>query len=398
MIEVSEARGIIASHVRDFGTEKVALGAALGRVLREDLVADRDFPPFDRVTMDGIAIKFDNYLRGLRTFQVAGIAPAGAPQQQAVSGEVCLEVMTGAILPVGLDTVIPYEKIAIADGKATLDTDEVVAGMNIHRQGSDRQKQTTIVGAGRIISPAEIGVASTVGNAQLAVSCLPKTLIISSGDELVEVEETPAAHQIRQSNVYQIKSVLSTFGIKADRAHLTDDYDLIVKKLEGFVNDYDLIALSGGVSKGKFDWIPKALDAVGVTKHFHKIKQRPGKPFWFGSVADDTTIFAFPGNPVSSFMCLQQYLLPWLRSCLQLPGEPSKWATLGEDIDFKPDLTYFLQVSIGYSPQEGLVAMPINTNGSGDLASLVDADAFVELPRGKDTFKKGETYPIKFYR
>ncbi len=398
MMTVEEARSIITDHVRDFGKEQVPLGMAMGRVLRQEVVADRDFPPFHRVTMDGIAIRYEEYQEGERIFGIAGVAAAGAPLQSSHTKGECLEVMTGAMLPAGLDTVIPYEKVEINDGRATVVTDEVNHGMNIHRQGSDRQAHDAIVTSGRVISPAEIGVAATVGYSNITVSKLPRTLIISSGDELVEVEETPEAHQIRQSNVHQIQSVLATYGITADRAHLVDDYDTIVEKLRGYVLEYDLIALSGGVSKGKFDWLPKALDAVGVTKLFHRIKQRPGKPFWFGTVPGQVTVFAFPGNPVSSFMCLQQYLMPWLRACLQLPSEPTIWATLADDVHFKPDLTYFLQVAIGHNDTGGLSARPVLGNGSGDLASLVDADAFVELPRGRDTFKKGEVHKVRYYR
>jgi molybdopterin molybdotransferase len=181
-------------------------------------------------------------------------------------------------------------------------------------------------------------------------------------------------------------------------AHLQDDYDTIVDKLRALLNDYELIILSGGVSKGKFDFLPQALEELGVEKHFHRISQRPGKPFWFGSYEDKSTVFAFPGNPVSSFMCMQRYFKTWLNHSLQIEHLNTPYAVLGADVHFKPNLTYFLEVKLNFSPTGEIIALPVKGNGSGDLANLVDADAFIELPMGRDDFSKGEKYPILTYR
>ena len=224
-----------------------------------------------------------------------------------------------------------------------------------------------------------------------------RLFIISSGDELVNIDQTPLPHQIRRSNVYRLKTVLKHYHIKADMAHLLDDYEAIVEKLRSYLSTYELIILSGGVSKGKFDFLPKALEELEVEKHFHRIAQRPGKPFWFGSKGK-ATVFAFPGNPVSSFMCMQQYFKPWLDQSLQLKSEVQPKAVLGTDVNFKPDLTYFLEVKLDYTENGQLIANPVKGNGSGDLANLVDADAFIVLPRGRELFQKGEVHPIIFYR
>ena len=398
MITVEEAQNIIAKTIYDFGIEEIPFAEAVGRVLREDLFADRDLPPYHRVTMDGIAIQYQSFEKGNRSFKIEGVAPAGSPQMTLQHGDNCLEVMTGSILPNNADTVIRYEDLDIKDGIVNVLLQDLTKKQNVHRKGEDRLQNSKIVSAGKIISPAEIGVAATVGKSMLKVTRLPKAIIISTGDELVEIDKKPLAYQIRKSNVHRLKATLKQNGIHADTAHLNDDMDEILKELKVILEKYGIVIMSGGVSKGKFDFLPEALNSLGVQQLFHKIKQRPGKPFWFGKAPTGATVFALPGNPVSSFMCTQIYFVPWLKRCLQLPEPVFPTAILQRDTNFKPDLVYYLQVKISYNNQGQILAMPVDGNGSGDLANLVDADAFLRLPRGKDLFEKGEYFPIIFYR
>ena len=398
MISIEQAMELIFQTVKDFGVEDIPLQETIGRVLREDLVADRDFPPYDRVTMDGIAIHYDAFQKGQKTFPIQGIAAAGAAQMTLIHIEDCLEVMTGSILPNNTNTVIRYEDLLIENGAATIVLETLIEGKNVHLKGNDRLQGSLISTSGKKISPAEIGVAATIGKNHLKVSRLPKVVIISTGDELVAVHETPLPHQIRKSNVYTIKAALQDFGMDADLFHLMDDRDLILENLKEVIEKYDVLILSGGVSKGKYDFLPEALETLQVNKLFHKVKQRPGKPFWFGQANDGTVVFALPGNPVSSFMCTQTYFFPWLNKCLQLPPSTLPTAILQQDYTFRPDLTYFLQVKIDYDQEGRILATPVEGHGSGDLANLVDADAFLKLPRGKELFEKGEVYPVYFYR
>ena len=398
MITVEEAQNIISKTIFDFGIEEIPFAKAVGRVLREDLFADRDLPPYDRVTMDGIAIQYQSFEKGNRSFKIEGVAPAGSPQMTLQHGDNCLEVMTGSILPNNADTVIRYEDLDIKDGIVSVLLENLRNKQNVHRKGEDRLQNSKIVSAGKVISPAEIGVAATVGKSMLKVTRLPKAIIISTGDELVEIDEKPLDYQIRKSNVHRLKATLKHHGITADTAHLNDDMDEILKELKVILEKYEVVIMSGGVSKGKFDFLPEALNSLGVQQLFHKIKQRPGKPFWFGKAPTGATVFALPGNPVSSFMCTQIYFVPWLKRCLQLPEPVFPTAILQRDTNFKPDLVYYLQVKISYNNQGQILAMPVDGNGSGDLANLVDADAFLRFPRGKDLFEKGECFPIIFYR
>ena len=397
MITVQEATRIVLQHILNFEEETVPLYQSNGRILRENLVADRDFPPFDRVSMDGIAICFEAFAAGQRAFPIEGMQAAGAPQQVLTQKNNCLEVMTGAILPQGADTVIRYEDIEIRDGQAVVFIEEISHRQNIHGRGTDRLRGDLIVPAGRRISPAETGVAATVGKDELKAVRLPRVAVISTGDELVEVHETPLPHQIRKSNVHTMAAVLANWGIEAQLMHLQDDREEIESTLAGCLKTYDALLLSGGVSMGKFDYVPEALERLGVRQLFHKVSQRPGKPFWFGK-GERTVVFAFPGNPVSSFMCLHRYFQPWLRAGWGLAPFETKYAVLAEDYFFKPDLTYFLQVKLNYREDGMLTARPVTGQGSGDLANLTDTDAFMELPKERQHFKKGEVFPVCTFR
>lgn len=397
MISVEQAESIIKESSAEFGAEEVSLSTAIGRVLQEDWHADRDLPPYDRVTMDGIAISFDAFKSGRRSFPIHGIAAAGAPQMTLSLPGHCLEVMTGSIMPIGVDTVVRYEDLTIADNIATVNVDQIRAKQNVHFKGEDRKTGDLVVKKHTIISPAEIGVGASIGKTDVIVARLPKIMVISTGDELVKIDQKPEQHQIRRSNVYRLSTTLNTYGIHADTDHIIDNKADIASKLESYLHDYDAIILSGGVSKGKFDYLPEVLGQLGVTKLFHKIAQRPGKPFWFGKYKDQCTIFALPGNPVSSFLCMQRYFVPWLQHSLNISTKIPH-ALLNANVHFKPDLTYFLQVSLVYNDDGQIVASPQKGNGSGDLANLTAADAFLELPRGRNQFLKGEAFPFYRYR
>ncbi|MEO1449278.1 MAG: molybdopterin molybdotransferase MoeA, partial [Bacteroidota bacterium] len=398
MIPVQEALQHILSRTGQPEIVNLPLAEAYGHILAEPLVADRDFPPFDRVTMDGIAIRYADYAAGMRHFDVTGVGAAGSPQIEMGPSGTCVEIMTGAMCPAGADCIIRYEDVTFENETASLRKEaKVREGQNIHRQGSDRPQGATVVAPGQRIAAPEIGVAATVGKATLAVKRMPTAVVISSGDELVPITETPRAFQIRKSNIHRIQAILAGWGIASEAAHLLDEADQMRETLRGLLERHQMVIISGGVSKGKFDFMPQVLTDLGVEKHFHKIRQRPGKPFWFGTTPTGTAVFALPGNPVSSFMCTLRYIQPWVEASLgQVPTE--RYAVLGRDIEFRPELTYFAQVALRSEADGRLMAYPVEGHGSGDLANLVDADAFIELPEGKDVYKAGEVYRVFGFR
>lgn len=398
MISTQEALEIIATCQSDFGVETIDLMNGIGRVLREDWKSDRDMPPYDRVAMDGIAIDFAHYERGKRSFPIVGIAAAGASQKILTDKHTCIEVMTGAVLPTGCDTVIRYEDIEINEGQAFIQIDSVRYQQNIHFRAKDRLVGDIIVPAGTVISAAEIGIGASIGRTQISVARLPKVMVISTGDELVDIDVEPEDYQIRKSNVYQLLAILKSHHIDGATDHINDDIPLIREKLTHYIETYDAILLSGGVSKGKYDYLPEVLEEIGITKLFHRIKQKPGKPFWFGQYRNRCTVFAFPGNPVSSFLCMNKYYFHWLH--LSLHHKPIEYLTavLTEDVEFEPALTYFLEVKLDYNFHSQVLAIPMKGNGSGDLANLLDADAFLELPADRSKFSAGESFPVIRYR
>lgn len=395
MITVAEAEQIIQDHVADFGTEVVPFEAALGRVLAEDVVADRDLPPCHRVTMDGIAIRFAAFERGLRAFTVKGTVAAGHTPVEITADDECVEIMTGAALPASVDSVVRYEDVKIHNGIASITVDAIRDGQNVHRKGRDKKQGEVVAFAGQVIDSTLVSMAASVGMEKLLVSKLPCVVIISTGDELVEVDEQPTSYQVRHSNNYTVMAVLrELFGIRADKLHLPDEPEVMRRELERCLAAYDVLILSGGVSAGKFDYLPGILEDLRVKKLFHKVQQRPGKPFWFGIHEAVTHVFAFPGNPVSTFMCLHRYFVPWLLASLKSKVVSRKYAVLDKDVTFQAPLQYFMQVKITVSEQGQLLAMPMEGNGSGDFANLLDTDAFMELPQEQSNFKKGEVYRI----
>ncbi len=396
-IPYEKALSILEEHKGNFPIESRDLEECIGAYLAEDLIADRDFPPFDRVTMDGIAIVYDTFKNGKRVFPIESVAAAGTPQLTLNDTQNCIEVMTGAIMPNGVDTVIRYEDLELTEGSATINLDALRHKQNVHFKGIDIAQGTVIVSKGKQLSSAEINIAAAVGKAKLEVRQMPKVVIFSTGDELVPVHETPELHQIRRSNIYGIQATLKEWGVLAKLEHLADDKEEMLGTISELLKEYDLFIFTGGVSKGKFDYLPDVLEELKVTKHFHKIQQRPGKPFWFGSNTEGKKIFALPGNPVSSFVCVYMYLHFWLQKSLGIKQEVLH-VKLKNDVEFKPDLVYFLEATIESTPDGTLVAEAIKGNGSGDFANLVKTDGFLILPQNKSQFFANEVYPFVSYR
>ena len=394
MITVEEADKIIQSQAKDFGTESIPFEDALGRVLAEDLFADRDLPPYNRSTLDGIAIKYNSLKKGIRSFHIKATQAAGDVPVEISNADECIEIMTGAALPNSADTVIGYEDVEIKNGIAFIKEKLINSRQGVHEKGKDKLKNELVAEKNRIITPALISMAASVGKSKLLVKKLPKAVVVSSGDELVNVDAMPSPFQIRRSNNYAIAAALKKYNVNADMLHLPDDPEIIKQKIDECLQKYDVIILSGGISMGKFDYIPKALEELSVHKLFHKVKQRPGKPFWFGAHDNGAVVFALPGNPVSTFMCLYRYVFPWLKASLGLILAETRYAILAADFSFKPALQYFLQVKLVFDNEGRLLAKPVEGNGSGDFANLLNADAFMELPLEQNNFTKGEVFRI----
>jgi molybdopterin molybdotransferase len=212
----------------------------------------------------------------------------------------------------------------------------------------------------------------------------------------VDIPDTPLPHQIRRSNSYMLQAALASHGITTEIFHLADDKDLIRQKVSELLDTFDALILNGGVSEGKADFVPTVLAELGVEKLFHKVAQRPGKPFWFGKSPEGKVVFALPGNPVSTFVCCYKFVLGWLKVAQM--SSLSVRATLTEPVFFSPELTYFVPVSTHYANDGRLLATPLQGSGSGDFANLLDCDGFLELPAERTDFKVGEVFELIGFR
>lgn len=392
MITFKEALQHIIAQKKDLGTEMVDLLQANGRILAQPIVADRDFPPFHRATMDGIAINSATFRHGSRSFPISDIQPAGHPQKELAHAQHCIEIMTGAMLPANTDAVIRYEDLVISDGVAQIQIEEVSEFQNVHLQGTDEQAGNALVQIGATITPAVVAIIASVGMQSVSVYRLPNVAVCSTGDELVDIAHQPQAHQIRQSNNYMLLAALQQHGINAPKYHLPDDAEAMATQLGVILQHYDAILFSGAVSKGKFDFLPQVLQQLGMQTIFHSIAQKPGKPFLFGKLQNGTLLFGFPGNPVSTWVCYQLYFKTWLYQSLNIPL-PLKKAVLGTTVTFKPVLTHHMLVQLHY--QDGqLVAMPVDTSTSGDMVNLMQGDGILSLPADRTSFDAGEVFDV----
>jgi molybdopterin molybdotransferase len=392
------AEKLIFDAIPLFYREDCAIAEAHGRVLRSDIRADRDLPPFDRVTMDGFALRAGALANGNRRFLVQATQAAGMrPFTLGPEATACIEVMTGSVVPEGADCVVPYEEtVREGDWMVASPAADTAPGRNIHRRGSDHRSGDVIVRSGVRLTGRQIAVAASCGNPALAVTHSPKVAVISTGDELVEVDGLVAAHQIRRSNDHAIRAALIKAGYpRADRFHMRDIRHEIEHMLWHILAEYDIVLITGGVSKGKFDFLPSELGRQGVKKIFQGVAQRPGKPFWFGLSGRLTPVFALPGNPVSAYTCLHRYVLPALDHASGFIPRPLLMAALAEPVVFKPNLACLLPVRVSSGPRAELLATPAPVNSSGDFSGLVDTDGFVELPAQQDEFPAGYLAPFR---
>jgi molybdopterin molybdotransferase len=394
MISTSQAEDIIRSSVTLLDAQSRPLEQLHGAILREPIAATRDQPPFDRVTMDGIAFTSAS---SRRSFRIAGTQAAGTRQMILANDDACFEVMTGAVVPTGCDCVVPIERLTIADGEATLADDVVVTpGMNIHTRGLDCRAGEALLEPGTRLGPAEVAIVASAGLARAQVSRQPSIMVISTGDELIEPGEPVTDWQIYRSNAYAVMASLQQRGYsQISHDHLPDDPQFLSERLRSHLQTHDVLVLSGGVSMGKFDYVPQTLDALGVKVAFHKVAQRPGKPLWFGVGSQGQAVYALPGNPVSTLISLTRYVYPGLARATGEEVAPMPRIALADAFEVKVPLTFFLPVKLSTDAAGHICALPQPTKGSGDFTSLKGTDGFVEIA-GPAKLERGAQ--VTFYR
>jgi molybdopterin molybdotransferase len=398
MLTPAEAEQLIGQHFAALPVESLPLAQCAGAVLREDIHAERDHPPFDRVAMDGIACDSSAVRGGLRRLRIQAMQAAGEPPFSLAARDACIEVMTGAVLPANCDAVIPVERLQIREGMAELDADiRVEPGQNVHRRASDSRKGALLLSIGTRLNAPEVAIAASAGLARVHVSGQPTIAVISTGNELIEPGQPILPHQIRRSNAYGIAAALHRHGFRRiGDDHVPDDAGELHQRLKFHLDTHDVLILSGGVSMGRLDLVPHALAELGVRAVFHRVAQRPGKPLWFGTAASGTAVFALPGNPVSTLICLARYVIPALFAAMGQSARTAEKTALAEAVTVNSALAFFLPVRVDTDERACQRATPCPTHGSGDFTALAGTDGFIELPPGPATYPEG--FVTRLYR
>ncbi len=410
MISVAEADAVISKAVKESYAErvyvqpyqKVSLESSLGRTMTEDLLADRDQPPFDRVAMDGLSIKFDPAVLDQTLNKVAYLQAGspnifGSPWTQANDA---LEVMTGAALIEPWNTIIPWEDLDQV-GTDNLGSWRIKAGLrvredqHIHHRASDYAAGQNLLQSGTTIGPAHIHLLASNGVSNVSVYRQPQIALVSTGDELVAVEDTPLPHQIRRSNLIAIAAALHRLGLTSKyNAHAIDEREDLHTKLALALQTCDIVIVSGAVSMGSFDLVPSILQELGCSCLFHKIAQKPGKPLWFGKGPHGQLIFALPGNPVSSLVCFRRLVLPWI--CPALNAANMLHLPLAEDCNpAHSGFTRFAPACLvdqGFGPSQLSLG---KAQGSGNFFSLIPSDGIVEIPPNDKPYPAGSV--VRFF-
>ena len=386
------AQEAIDSRVTPFPAELRPLEECIGQVLRQDVYAERDNPPFDRVCMDGIAVNSGALARGLRRFTIEATQAAGSPVLTLSHSENAVEVTTGAMLPKGTDCIIPMEEYEIAAGAAALKAVDIVGEpfRNVQRQGADSHPGVPMLASGTVLGAPEIAVVASAGLAEVQVSRQPRFMVVSTGNELIEPGRPIQEHQVRRSNAYAIVAALRRRGftnVKND--HILDDERMLHDRLKQHLEERDVMIVSGGVSQGKFDLVPQALQRLGVEEVFYQVAQRPGMPMWFGIGPAGQVVFGLPGNPVATLVCLIRYVAPAMLAAMGAPRTPVEPIALAKSVTFHRNVTYFLPVKARYDGLGRAIALPRPPNGPGDFLALTEADGFVELPPRAEGFPEG---------
>lgn len=388
MISVEEAQSLILANTSSLGDEAIDLAQALGRVLVEDVVADRDYPPFHRAAMDGFAFRWADVMEhDIRSFTIAGELFAGYDFTDEIPQGHCLKIMTGASTPPYLDCIVQIELTAISADGTTVSFPNVPLrkGQNIAKKGEDCKEKEIILKKGTFIRPTEIGILAVLGKQKCMVQRTPKIAIISTGDELVPVGQPISTFQIRDSNAFVLQAFFQSLQTPVARKEIVKDNKEALSQLIKEVTDYDIVVLSGGVSMGAADYVPQILAANNVEKIFHKVQLKPGKPIWFGKSLKGGLFFGLPGNPLSCQVCFKLFIEPAVRQMVGLPKQTKNLLPFMATRKQKVKLNEYIPVHLKDDEIH-----PVAFNGSGDVTSVLGSTGIALHPIDKNDLEAGD--------
>ena len=389
MIDFRLAQKIILDQARSFGKETVPLEEAFGRVLAEPILADRDYPPFNRATMDGYAVRHSDLEQGIREFSIAETLFAGDLSVRPIGSGECYKIMTGAAVPADADMVIRREDVTETEEQIRINAPAPGSWrpfLNISRQGEDLSSGAIVIDKPCRCEPAIMGLLATLGQSMVTVARLPRVALLTTGNEVVAAGAPVSPVQIRNSNRWLLEAALKKSGVGiASYGHAPDDPEFLRKALATVLSS-DILIVTGGVSAGDADYVPGTLEGLGAKKLFHKIAIRPGKPVWCGLTPSGGIIFALPGNPFSCLVGFALLIVPYLHGCLGLEPPQPLGLTMGTARTRRTPLDEFFPVRWEGSPAR---LIPVAFNGSGDIRLGRQADALALHPAGSGDLAEG---------
>jgi len=397
MIEPQEGRRIILDSIEVLGGERVGLENALGRVCMEEVPSPIDIPPWDNTAMDGFAVRAAD-TRGASpdspvTLEVLEDLPAGYVAGQAVGPGQAIRIMTGAPMPEGSDAVLRREDARFGNGSVEV-LIEVPPGKDMRLCGEDVRQGSVVVEAGRVLTPADLGMLASVGRGAVTVRQRPRVAVLSTGDELVEAEQPLGPGQIRNSNSYTLYGQIQAMGAVPIKLGIArDTREDLEEKLKWGLSCHALIT-TGGVSVGDFDYVKEVLQHLGSEMAFWRVAMRPGRPFAFGRIGGIPT-FGLPGNPVSSMVSFEVFVRPALRKMMGHARlyRPMIKAVLDNPLETKGGYTYFLRVAVRV--EDGRYrADSTGPQGSGILRSMTVANGLAVVPKEKPVYQAGEEVEV----
>lgn len=389
MITFEQAKTIVASAASSLSTERTPLAKSLRRVLAEDVSSDVDMPPFDKSAMDGFACRIADLERELKIVEEI---PAGKAPEVMIGPNQCARIMTGGMVPKGADFVLMKEHVQYLD-KSTIRCTQKNTNENICYRGEDVKTGDVVLPAGTLLGPAHLAMLAAVGCNEPVVYKQPRVAIISTGDELVEPDQTPPAGKIRNSNGHQLIAQVSQLGLVADYLGIIpDEKAVLLRTLDAAISNHEAVLITGGVSVGDYDYIPAVLQQLQVDTIFHGMNVKPGKHLVFGK-KNQCSVIGMPGNPVSSFVQFEVLVKPLLYKLMGYSGAPLViQAPLERPYSRKKkDTLFFAPVDI----TENGAAVPLEYHGSAHIHAYVRAKGIMEVPIGVLAYKTGDKVSVR---